>query len=300
MEHAFKAGEDACGVRLDKFLALKLASLSRNKLHELIAKGQVFVNSKAQKPSLKLKGNEEIRVIEDDPPAGILPFDLDIKIIYEDDSVIVIDKPYGLTVHPANKNMHNTLVNALVGKNKALSLVDPNRPGVVHRLDKETSGLMVLACSNEAHYNLVNQFRERKVDKTYQAIVWGVLPQETMSVDMPLGRDKANRTKMKIGFIGSKDARTDVKVLKRFKDSTYVELKIHTGRMHQIRVHMKFLGYPVVGDLKYGPRKSEYTEMLLHAVKLGFLHPKTGKHLEFTSALPQRFFDFIEKAKGRP
>jgi 23S rRNA pseudouridine1911/1915/1917 synthase len=293
MEHTLKVGDDSHGIRLDKFLALKLTSLSRNKLHELITKGNVFVDSKAQKPSLKLKGNEEIRVIEDEPSAGIFPFDLDVKIIHEDDSVIVVDKPYGLTVHPANKNMHDTLVNALVGKNKALSRVDPNRPGVVHRLDKETSGLMVLACTNEAHYNLVNQFRERKTSKMYQAILWGILPQDTMTVDMPLSRDNANRTKMKIGFIGSKDARTDVKVLKRFKDSTYVELKIHTGRMHQIRVHMKFLGYPVVGDLKYGPRKSEYTEMLLHAVKLGFMHPKTGKYLEFTSALPQRFVDFI-------
>jgi len=293
MEHAFKAGEDACGLRLDKFLALKLTSLSRNKLHELIAKGQVFVNSKAQKPSLKLKGNEEIRVVEDEPSAGIRPFDLDIKIIYEDDSVIVIDKPYGLTVHPANKNMHDTLVNALVGKAKSLSQVDRNRPGVVHRLDKETSGLMVLACNNEAHYNLVNQFRERRVNKLYQAIVWGILPQDTITVDMPLHRDSANRTKMRIGFIGSKDARTDVKVLKRFKDSTYVELKIHTGRMHQIRVHMKFLGYPVVGDLKYGQHKTEYKEMLLHAVKLAFFHPKTGKYLEFNSTLPQRFVDFI-------
>ena len=297
MEHALKTGDDSHGVRLDKFLALKLTSLSRNKLHELIAKGQVFVNSKAQKPSFKLKGNEEIRVLEDAPSVGILPCDLDIKIIYEDDSVIVVDKPYGVTVHPANKNMHNTLVNALVGKGKALSQVDPNRPGVVHRLDKETSGLMVLACTNEAHYNLVNQFRERKVNKIYQAMVWGVLPQDTMRVDMPLGRDKANRTKMKIGFIGSKDARTDIKVLKRFEDSTYVELKIHTGRMHQIRVHMKFLGYPVVGDLKYGLRKSEYKEMLLHAVKLGFSHPETGKYLEFTSPLPQRFLDFVATRK---
>jgi len=297
MEHAFKAGDDSQGLRLDKFLALKLTSLSRSKLHELIAKGQVFVNSKPQKPSLKLKGNEDIRVVEDEPSVGILPFDFDVKIIYEDNSVIVIDKPYGLTVHPANKNMHDTLVNALIGKNKILSQVDPNRPGVVHRLDKETSGLMVLACTNEAHYHLVNQFRERKINKIYQAIVWGVLPQDAMCVDMPLGRDSANRTQMKVGFIGSKEARTDVKVLKRFKDSTYVELKIHTGRMHQIRVHMKFLGYPVVGDLKYGPRKSEYKEMLLHAVKLGFLHPETGKYCEFSSPLPPRFSDFIH-ARG--
>jgi len=298
MEHEIKTLDDARGVRLDKFLATKFVSLSRNKLHELITKGKVLVNNKAQKPSFKLRGSEHILVSEEEIVSGILPFNFDVKIVYEDDFLIVVDKPYGLTVHPANKNMHDTLVNALVGMGKTLAQVDPNRPGVVHRLDKETSGLMVLAKSNEVHYNLVSQFRERKINKIYQAIVHGVLPQDTMTVDMPLARDSANRTKMKVGFIDSKDARTDIKVLKRFNDATYVELKIHTGRMHQIRVHMKFLGYPIVGDSKYGPRKAEAKEMLLHAVTLSFLHPKTGKLLEFTSTLPQRFIDFMNE-KGQ-
>jgi 23S rRNA pseudouridine1911/1915/1917 synthase len=294
MQSQVSATETDAGTRLDKFLAEKITNLSRSKINNLIEQGLVTLNSKSLKASHKVHDGDIVTITIPEETSDLKPYDFNVPIVFEDDYIIVIDKPYALTVHPASKYMQDTLVNALIGMGKTLSCVDPNRPGVVHRLDKETSGLMVLAKSDEVHYNLVAQFRDRRISKIYNAIVWGIVAQDTLTVDMPMSRDSANRTRMKIGFIDSKDARTDVKVLKRFSDSTHVELKIHTGRTHQIRVHTKFLGYPIVGDTKYGPRKSEYKEMLLHACKLGFYHPKTEKYIEFSSSLPQRFTNFIQ------
>jgi 23S rRNA pseudouridine1911/1915/1917 synthase len=178
---------------------------------------------------------------------------------------------------------------------KALAPINPLRPGIVHRLDKETSGVMVVAKTNRAYLHLMNQFRTRTTQKEYRAIVWGIVKQDKLTVDMPIARDEKNRLKMRISFVEAKSALTEVTVLQRFKEASYLSLNLKTGRMHQIRVHMRFLGCPIVGDKKYGINDS-YKELFLHAFKLGFHHPITSEFMEFNAPLPEWFERFIEKA----
>ena len=293
MEKTLRVPRELKGKRLDKFLSENIDSLSRTKIHLLIEEGNVIVNGEAKKPSYHLKENDTVYIKREEKENNLLePFEFEIPIIYEDNDILVVDKPAGISTHPPQPGFHDTLVNALVYMKKELSEVSPYRPGVVHRLDKETSGVMVLAKNDTSHLNLIAQFRERKIVKEYFAICWGVINKENLTVDLPMARDQRNRLKMKISFIKAKNAYTDFFVLERLKDSTMLSIKPLTGRMHQIRVHLKFLGYPIVGDKKYGT-KDEYDDLYLHAHKLGLYHPREGAFMEFTSPMPMRFKQFM-------
>jgi 23S rRNA pseudouridine1911/1915/1917 synthase len=292
MEKSLIVSKDNQGMRLDKFLALQLPFLSRTNIHNLIEKGCVCVDGGNKKPSFHLQELQKVRIIIEEQPKILEPFAFDIRIIYEDSDLLVVDKPTGLTTHPPQLGYKESVVNALLYMKKELSSISPIRPGVVHRLDKETSGVMVFAKNNLSHLDLIEQFRSRKVKKEYLAIVWGVLEKESLAVDLPLRRDKKNRLKMKISFLESKKAYTEIEVKEKLQDSTFLVLRPLTGRMHQIRVHLEFLGFPIVGDQKYGP-KDGYGEMFLHAYRLGFFHPQKKNFVEFISTVPERFKEFI-------
>ncbi|MDP2923357.1 MAG: RluA family pseudouridine synthase [Candidatus Omnitrophota bacterium] len=293
MEKRIIAPEEAKGERLDRFLQKSLSAISRTKVHALIEAGNILIAGSAKKPSYRLKANDDIYIkFEEEKKDLLKPFEFIVNIIYEDNDIIIIDKPTNLVVHPPAANIHNTLVNAMLYMKKNLSSINPYRCGIVHRLDKETSGVMVLAKNNQSHLNLIEQFSARKVKKEYFAIVWGKVEKEEITVDLPMRRDDKNRLKMKVSFIKSKKARTDVGVKERLRGSTLLLLKPFTGRMHQIRVHLNFLGFPIIGDKKYGI-KDEYPELFLHAHKLGFYHPNKGNFIEFISPMPERFEKFI-------
>jgi len=293
MHKELSAGHNEHGERLDRVLAQNIKSLSRSKLHDLIESGKVLVNGEVKKPSFHLKNGDHILINFQAPKEESLLYERQIPIIYEDDDIIVVDKPTGLVVHPPHPGYRETLVNALLYMQKELSTIDSSRRGIVHRLDKETSGVMVLAKNNESHNNLVAQFKERKVKKEYQAICWGQIKKENIRLDLPLKRDEKKRLRMKVSFLGSKRALTEITPLKNFEDSTLLSIKLYTGRMHQIRVHLKFLGYPIVGDKKYG-KNDKYEELYLHSHRLGLHHPRHKKFLEFVSPIPERFKKFVE------
>jgi 23S rRNA pseudouridine1911/1915/1917 synthase len=298
MEKKIIVPKEAKDKRLDKFLQETLSGISRTKIHNLILSGNILLDGIAKKPSYHLKENDQIYIkFEEERKDLLKPFNFQVKIIYEDNDILVIDKPQNLSVHPPSANIHDTLVNALLHMEKDLSTVSPLRPGVVHRLDKETSGVMVLAKNNPAHLNLVAQFGARRIKKEYFAIVWGKVEKERLVADLPIHRDAKNRLKMKVSFLGAKNARTDIKVKERFKDSSLLLLSPQTGRTHQIRVHLSFLGFPIVGDKKYGI-KDEYSELFLHAHTLRLYHPSQGGFMEFISPMPERFFQFIKEHRN--
>ena len=291
-----KVPTSACGKRLDKFLSETFPDISRNKIHSLIEADKILLNDKSSKPSRVLKGGEVVVAIVDQQKNELKPYDFTVKIIYEDDDILVVDKPAGLVVHPPQEGYYKTLVNALIGMKRDLSSVSADRPGIVHRLDKETSGLLVVAKNNQSHLALVETFRSRNINKEYRVIVWGLMKKDHMAIDLPVARDSKNRLKMKVSFLKSKDALTEFDVIEKLKGSTYLSVKLHTGRMHQIRVHLNFLGYPIVGDKKYG-KKDNYDDLFLHAHKLSFKHPVTKKPLEFISRVPEYFDEFIRGNK---
>ena len=281
------------GIRLDKFLVEELASLSRAKIIDLINKGFVLVDREVKKPGYRLKPNQNIEITLKEEKNELKPYDFKVKIIYEDNAVIVVDKPTELTVHPPADGYRKTLVNALIASGKKLAVSDKLRPGVVHRLDKATSGVMVLAKTESAYQSLVSQFKERRIKKEYRALSCGGLAKDEIEVNLPLSRDKKDRLKMKVSFLKAKEARTEIKVIQRLKEAIFLSIFPFTGRMHQIRVHLNFLNLPIVGDRKYG-KKDKYNELYLHAYKLGFYHPESGEFREFTADLPLRFKNFIK------
>ena len=295
MKKSIKIKKEKENERLDKFIAEHLPNLSRTKIKKHILLKNIVVNAEGKKPSYLLRENDIISItINPDDEFKLKPFAFKLNVLYEDKDIIVIDKPENLVVHPPNRNYHKTLINALLFMDKELSSLDSYRPGVVHRLDKETSGVIVLAKNDQAYLNIVSQFKQRAVKKEYRAIVWGLIKENRLKVNLPLKRDRRNRLKMKVGLTGAKEAQTEIRVLERFTDSTFISLKPLTGRMHQIRVHLKFLGYPIVGDKKYG-RKDKFNSLFLHSYSLGFSHPRTNEVLKFLSPLPERFKDFIKE-----
>jgi len=295
MKRKIKVSKDQHNLRLDKFLFLHTEGLSRNQLQKLIEQEAVTVNEKVKSASYKLKVDDVVAfTITKEKPARFEPYPQEVPILYEDDALIIVDKPTGLIVHPHAGHNQNTLVNALLYMGKKLSCVSPHRPGIVHRLDKDTSGIMVVAKNDATHINLVEQFKARTVKKEYLAYVWGTVKKDTLTIDLPVRRDKSRRLTMKISFIGSKNAYTEIKVVERLNKATFLSIKPLTGRMHQIRVHLKFLGYPIVGDKVYG-KKDNYDTMYLHSKRIGFFHPVTGKRVEFSTPVPGRFKEFIKE-----
>lgn len=282
--------------RIDKYITLQNEDWSRSQVQAWIKEGRVTVNGEAVKNNYKLQTDDEITLRVPPPKEmAIQPESMPLDIVYEDSDVVVVNKPRGLVVHPAPGHYSGTLVNGLLAHCKDLSGINGVlRPGIVHRIDKDTSGLLMVAKNDKAHMGLAEQLKEHTVNRTYLAIVHGVIQHEMGTIDAPIGRDPKNRQQMAVVFENSKPAVTHFIVLERFKEFTLVELKLETGRTHQIRVHMKYIGYPLAGDPKYGPKNTlKLDGQALHAKTLGFTHPRTGEHLEFEADLPQDLTDII-------
>ena len=280
--------------RIDSFLADKL-DISRSKVQKLIKSDKVLVNNNVVNNNYLVQEKDTIDVNDElDFEIHVKAQDIPIDIIYENDDLLIINKPSGMVTHPAPGNYENTLVNALLGK-YSLS-TDKLRPGIVHRLDKDTSGVMLVAKNDYAHEHLSEMIKEKKVKRTYLALVSGVIPHETGTIDAPIGRDTKYREKMMVTDINSKNAITHFKVLKRFKKHTLIECNLETGRTHQIRVHMNYIGYPIVNDPLYGKEMidKEFGQ-LLHSKKIEFDNPRDGTHLCFEVEVPERFIEIMEE-----
>ena len=286
---------DEDNIRVDSYLSNKL-DYSRSKIVKMIKDGVVLVNGKSIKSSYILKSEDIIYIGEyKEEDMNIVAEDIPLDIVYEDDDLIVINKPNGMVVHPAIGNNHGTLVNALLYYSKNLSSINGEfRPGIVHRIDAYTTGLLIVAKNNKAHEILAEELSKKEISRKYIALVWGIIKEDTATIDAPIGRDLNDRKKMAVTSINSKDAVTHLKVLERFKDVTLIELSLETGRTHQIRVHMNYIGHPIVNDPVYGKRKIiDNTGQCLHAFQIGFIHPITKEHLHFEAQLPKEFKDFI-------
>ncbi len=286
-------------IRIDDFLTKEL-NLSRSKIQKMIKNNYVLVNNKPTKNSYLIKQDDIIEFEYIKETNELKPTKMDLKIVYEDEDVLVVDKDNGVVVHPALGNKENTLVNGLIYYTKNLSKInDEFRPGIVHRIDAYTTGLLMIAKNDEAHLSLAKQLEEKTITRKYIALVWGVIEHDTGTIDAPIGRDLLDRKKMAVTAINSKEAITHFKVLERFKNATLIELKLETGRTHQIRVHMNYIKHPVVNDPVYGHRKLiDNTGQCLHAYLLGFIHPRTKQYLEFKSELPECFKNILEKIKN--
>lgn len=288
---------DKDSIRLDNFLIDKLDK-SRSKIQAMIKNGDIVVNSNVVKSSYIVKVNDVIDVtFREEAEMSAQPEAIDLDIVYEDDDVIVVNKPNGMVVHPAVGNPTGTMVNALLYHFKNLSSINGSlRPGIVHRIDADTTGLLMVAKNDKAHEFLARQLEDKSSHRVYWALVWGVIPHDTGTIDAPIGRDSNDRKKMCVTSVNSKKAITHFKVLKRFKSATLIELSLETGRTHQIRVHMNYIGYPIVNDPVYGRRKLiDDSGQCLHAKELGFVHPSTHKMMMFDSELPLCFTNILKK-----
>ena len=286
-------------MRLDKALVAFMTDKSRSYVSKLIDEGHCLVNGKVAKSSLKVSVGDVVEVdIPEDKPLDVLSEDIPLNIVYEDEDILIIDKPQGMVVHPSNGHWEHTLVNAIMHHCKDLSGINGViRPGIVHRIDKDTSGLICVAKNDTAHNFLAEQLKNHTMSRTYVALVRGVIKENHGTVNMPIGRDSRDRQKMAVTRDNSKDAITNFDVIKRFSNNTLIECHLVTGRTHQIRVHMAHIGYPVEGDPLYGGRsyKKLYSGgQLLTAVKLKLIHPKTKKEMEFETKLPSYFQDIID------
>ncbi|SDF39931.1 RluA family pseudouridine synthase [Sporolituus thermophilus] len=300
---SFIAEDADKGKRLDLFLVERLPELSRTHIQRLIAAGEVTVNGKAGKANYKLTPADSVTIRLPEPkPAEIKAEAIPLDILYEDEDIIVINKPRGMVVHPAAGNYEGTLVNALLRHCDRLSGINGvSRPGIVHRLDKDTSGVMIAAKTDRAHLDLARQIKERTAGRKYVAIVHGNIKENQGIINAPIGRHPTERKKMAVVFVNSKEAITTFQVLERFGDYTLVECKLLTGRTHQIRVHMAYIGHPVVGDPVYGPERQRFaiTGQALHAAELTFQHPITGERMNFTAPLPDDMRAILDDLRCR-
>lgn len=291
--------EEHANERLDKVLSLINKEWSRTQIQLWMKEGNILVNGKSIKTNYKASINDKIEITIPDPEElDVTPEEMNLEIYYEDQDVIVVNKPKGMVVHPAPGHLTGTLVNGLMAHCKDLSGINGVlRPGIVHRIDKDTSGLLMVAKNDYAHEHLVNQLVAKTVTRRYRAIVHGNIPHDYGTIDAPIARDPKDRQSMTVVDNG-KHAVTHFQVLERFKDFTFVECQLETGRTHQIRVHMKYIGYPLAGDPKYGPRKTiDFGGQVLHAGILGFTHPKTEEYLEFEAPLPQDFVELLDQLR---
>lgn len=284
-------------LRVDRYLS-EASELSRTHVQQLCDDGKVLVNGKAVRSSFKVSTGDEITAdIPENEEISVKPEDIPLDILYEDSDIIVINKPKGMIVHPAPGVYSGTLVNALLYHCKDLSGINGKiRPGIVHRIDKDTTGCLVVCKNDEAHRCIAKQLEDKTCHREYRSIVVGKLQSDAAVIDAPIGRDRRDRQKMAVTEVNSKPARTHYRVLKRFQNATYIECSLETGRTHQIRVHMKYCNHPVMGDEKYG-RKCPYMDtqgQVLHANRLTLVHPRTGETMVFEAPLPQYFEDLLQ------
>jgi 23S rRNA pseudouridine1911/1915/1917 synthase len=296
-EHRLEVPEEGADQRLDVFVTNSLVKHTRSFVQKLIEDGRVQVNQRKVKANFRLATGQEIVVQVPAPePLNVVAEDIPLDIVYEDEHLLVVNKKQGMVVHPAAGNYSGTLVNALLYHCQDLSGINGVlRPGIVHRIDKDTSGLLVVAKSELAHLGLAEQIKAHTVNRRYKALVHGVMPEPRGTIDAPIGRDPKDRKKMAVVHTNSKTAVTHYTVLERFREFSYIEAKLETGRTHQIRVHMTYINHPVVGDPLYGPRKNKFdlAGQALHAATLGFVHPATKEYLEFSAPLPDYFKELI-------
>ena len=284
-------------MRLDNYLSLK-TDISRSKIQSLIKEGNILVNEKEEKSSYKVRVDDEITLNYVETENHLEPEKMDLDIIYEDSDILVINKQNGLVVHPAPGNYNHTLANALSYYSDTLSDINGEfRPGIVHRIDAYTTGLLVVAKNNKAHEFLASELASKNIKRTYEALVWGIIKEDTGTIDAPIGRDPKDRKKMAVVANG-KNAITNFKVLDRFKRATLLEIELETGRTHQIRVHMNYINHPVVNDPVYGNYpKIDETGQVLHAKKLELIHPTTKEKMVFEAEIPEEFKNILEKFK---
>ena len=295
-----QADASAEGQRIDKYLAVELSDYSRSFLQEQLKEGNVKIGEKTVKSSYQLSEEEEITVlIPDNKEPDIEPENIPLSILYEDEQLLVVDKPKGMVVHPSAGHYSGTLVNALLYhcKGNLSGINGVLRPGIVHRIDKDTTGALLVCKTDLAHRDLAQQLKEHSITRRYRAIVHGNLKEEEGTIEGAIGRHPTERKKMAINPKNGKPAVTHYKVLEHYKNYSYIECRLETGRTHQIRVHMSSIGHPLVGDFVYGPKKCPFPNLegqTLHAMILGFVHPVTKEYLEFTAPLPQ-YFEKLQK-----
>lgn len=282
--------------RIDKVLTSLEPEITRSQLKNLINDGHVTVNGQAVKPKYKVQAGDKISLVKSEPQSlELTPENIPLDIVYEDDDVIVVNKPQGMVVHPAPGHPDHTLVNALLYHSPLSTINGTFRPGIVHRIDKDTSGLLMVAKNDLAHQSLAEQLRNKTNKREYLALVYGQIKEDEGTIDAPLGRNPQDRKKQAV-VKGGRHAVTHFKVMKRYDNFTLVKCILETGRTHQIRVHMKYIGHPLVGDPLYGPRKVIGKDgQFLHAALLGFKHPRTGKELVFEAPLPENFQKMLDK-----
>lgn len=290
-------GEADAGQRADQWISAG-TGLTRSAVQKLCADGMVVSGGAPVAKNARLRAGERLAVTVPDPvPLEAAPQDIPVDIVYEDDDLLVVNKPKGMVVHPAPGNPDGTLVNALLYhcRGRLSSINGVVRPGIVHRIDKDTSGLLIVAKNDASHSALAEQIKEHSFTRVYHAVVYGGFPKDEGSVDAPIGRNRDDRMKMCVTDRNSRRAVTHYRVLERLGTFTNLELRLETGRTHQIRVHMAYIGHPVAGDPVYGPKKviARLGGQCLHAKTIGFVHPRTGKYMEFTSALPPYYEDFL-------
>ena len=299
----FLVGEDEEGDRLDVYLSEQLGDMSRSYIQKIIKDKKVEVNGKVEKAKYLVKEDDKIKIEIPTPKLlEVVPQDIPIDIVYEDNDVLIVNKPQNMVVHPAPGNYENTLVNAILYhcKDKLSSINGVIRPGIVHRIDKDTSGLLMIAKNNNAHNSLAEQLKDHSITREYEFICHGVVKEDKVTVDKPLGRNPKDRLKMAIVKDG-KHAVTHFEVIQRFDNFTHMRARLETGRTHQIRVHALSINHPLLGDPVYGPKNSKFKldGQTLHAKKIGFIHPTTNEYIEFDSELPDYFKNIIKKLENK-